>query len=199
MAYVLPWWFEISVNSTVAAELMGVVGTAHDVRAGYFKYYPDKVPPPERTVELTDRFIAAHGAGRFAALGWFRDKDTQQPTLAFQTFDLLELFARLTPAALSDLWHDLKRRIQLYFLTVNALVIAVLLTGSLYYGYGDRHNSVKPCGQRKSRLRRRTAGESRGPAAAASARVRRRGVRRRYPRRPVHGHGSRGSAQIGRR
>jgi len=144
MAYVLLWWFEISVNSTVAAELIRVVGTDHDVRAGYFKYYPDKVPAQERTVELADRFVAAHGAGRFAALGWFRDKDTQQPTLAFQTFDLVELFARLTPPALSDLWHDLKRRIQLYFLTVNALVIGVLLAGSLYYGYGDRHNSVRP-------------------------------------------------------
>jgi len=103
---------------------------------------PDKVPPEQLTVALQDRFIVAHGAGRFAALGWFRDKDSNEPLAAFQTFDLIELFARLTPPGLGDLGHDLKRRIELYFLTVNALVIAVLIAGSIYYGYGDRHNTV---------------------------------------------------------
>jgi hypothetical protein len=48
----------------------------------------------------------------------------------------------LTPPDLGELWHDLKRRIELYFLTVNALVIAVLFAGYSYYGYGDRHNTV---------------------------------------------------------
>lgn len=142
MAYALLWWFEISINSAVAAELIRVVGTDADVQAGYLKYLPDKVPPEQLTVDLHDRFIVAHGAGRFAALGWFRDKDSGEPLVAFQTFDLIELFARLTPPGLSDLGHDLKRRIELYFLTVNALVIAVLITGYLYYGYGDRHNTV---------------------------------------------------------
>jgi hypothetical protein len=142
MAYALLWWFEISVNCIVAAELIRVVGTDADVQAGYLKYLPDKVPPEQLTVDLHDRFIVAHGAGRFAALGWFRDKDSNEPLVAFQTFDLIELFARLTPPGLGDLGHDLKRRIELYFLTVNALVIAVLIAGSIYYGYGDRHNTV---------------------------------------------------------
>jgi Ca2+/Na+ antiporter len=142
MAYALLWWFEFSVNSAVAAELIRVVGTDDDVDAGYLKYLPDKVPPEQRTVELNDRFIAAHGAGRFAVLGWFRDKDSGEPLVAFQTFDLVELFARLTPPALSDLRQDFTRRIELYFLTVNALVIALLLAGYGYYGYGDRHNTV---------------------------------------------------------
>jgi hypothetical protein len=142
MAYALLWWFEFSVNSAVAAELIRVVGTDHDVEAGYLKYLPDKVPPERLTVDLNDRFIAAHGAGRFAVLGWFRDKDSNEPLIAFQTFDLMELFARLTPPALSDLGHDFKRRIELYFLTVNALVIALLFAGYVYYGYGDRHNTV---------------------------------------------------------
>jgi hypothetical protein len=142
MAYALLWWFEFSVNSAVAAELIRAVGTDDDVDAGYLKYLPDKVAPTQRTVELSDRFIAAHGAGRFAVLGWFRDKDSGEPLVAFQTFDLVELFARLTPPALSDLRHDFTRRIELYFLTVNALVIALLLAGYGYYGYGDRHNTV---------------------------------------------------------
>jgi hypothetical protein len=152
MAYALLWWFEFSINSSVAAELIRMVGTDEDVKAGYLKYLPDEVPPEQRTVDLHDRFIAAHGAGRFAALGWFRDKDSHEPFVAFQTFDLVELFARLTPPSLSDLWHDLKRRIELYFLTVNALVIAVLFAGCIYYGYGDRHNIVASVVSAKSVL-----------------------------------------------
>ena len=142
MAYALLWWFEFSVNSAVAAELIRVVGTDDDVEAGYLQYLPDKIPPERLTVDLNDRFIAAHGAGRFAVLGWFRDKDSNEPLIAFQTFDLMELFARLTPPALIDLGHDFKRRIELYFLTMNALVIALLFAGYVYYGYGDRHNTV---------------------------------------------------------
>jgi hypothetical protein len=142
MAYALLWWFEFSVNSAVASELIRVVGTDADVEAGYLEYLPDKVPPQQRTVALNDRFIAAHGAGRFAVLGWFRDKDSGEPLVAFQTFDLVELFARLTPPALSDFGHDFKRRIELYFLTMNALVIALLFAAYSYYGYGDRHHTV---------------------------------------------------------
>src|SRR5258708_7486841 len=40
MAYALLWWFEISVNCIVAAELIRVVGTDADVQAGYLKYLP---------------------------------------------------------------------------------------------------------------------------------------------------------------
>jgi hypothetical protein len=142
MAYALLWWFEFSINRTVADELIAIVGTDDDVRNGYLKYIPDKVPTDQLTVQLSDRFIVAHGAGRFAALGWFIDKDTLEPTAAFQTFDLMELFARLTSDALGDLWHDLKRRIELYFLVVNVGVLGVLVAGYIYYGYGDRHNTV---------------------------------------------------------
>jgi hypothetical protein len=34
----------------------------------------------------------------------------------------VELFQRPTPNSLSDLWHDLRRRIELYFLVVNIAV-----------------------------------------------------------------------------
>jgi hypothetical protein len=142
MAYALLWWFEFCINRTVAAELIAIVGEEDDARSGYLKYVPDKVPEDQLTVQLRDRVIVAHGSGRFAALGWFFDKDTHVPEAAFQTFDLVELFERLTPNSLSDLWHDLRRRIELYFLVVNAAVILVLGAGAYYYGYGDRHNTV---------------------------------------------------------
>jgi hypothetical protein len=144
MAYVLLWWFEYSVNGHVAAELIRVIGTDEEMRSGCLKYVPDLAPPEQLTVAADQRFIVVHGAGRFAAVGWFRDKDSHQPLVAFQTFDLAELFDRLTPPGLADLWHDLERRIELYFLTVNGLVIAVLLAGLFYYGYDDRHNTVAP-------------------------------------------------------
>jgi hypothetical protein len=142
MAYALLWWFEFSINRTVAAELIAIVGTDVDVANGYLTYLPNTVPPEQLTVQLKDRYIVAHGTGRFAALGWFIDKDSHEPELAFETFDLMELFARLTPVGLGDLWHDLKRRVELYFLAVNVCVLGVLVAGYIYYGYGDRHNTV---------------------------------------------------------
>jgi hypothetical protein len=142
MAYALLWWFEFSINRTVAAELIAIVGNEDDVKQGRLTYLPDKVPTDQLMVQLSNRFIVAHGSGRFAALGWIIDKDTHQPEVAFQTFDLVELFARLSADALGDVWHDLKRRIELYFLVVNFSVFAVLVAGYYYYGYGDRHNTV---------------------------------------------------------
>jgi patatin-like phospholipase len=143
MAYALLWWFEFCINRTVAGELIRVVGTQEDLINGYLKYDPTHVPKSQLMVERDDRYIVAHGAGRFAAVGWFKDKE-HHPEVAFQTFELVELFAQLTPAGKGDLWHDLRRRIELYFLTINVLVVAILGAGFYYYGYGDRHNTVAP-------------------------------------------------------
>ena len=142
MAYALLWWFEFAINSTVAAELIAIVGSTDDIKDGYIKYLPNEVPKDKQTVEPAKRFIVPHGSGRFVALGYFFDKTSGDIEAAFQTFDMIELFERLTPDSLSDLWHDLRRRIELYFLVVNAAVVLVLGAGVYYYGYGDRHNSV---------------------------------------------------------
>ncbi|MEP6547276.1 MAG: hypothetical protein ABJD53_07395 [Gammaproteobacteria bacterium] len=144
MAYALLWWFEYAVNACIASELLSIFAAQPDDRSDQVPYPATAISPQARTVEANDRFIVAHGAGRFAALGWFMEKspNLQQPTLAFQTFDLMELFARLTPAGLGDFWQDLKRRIQLYFLTLNALIVLILGCGFGYYGYADRHNTV---------------------------------------------------------
>ncbi|HEY2782330.1 MAG TPA: patatin-like phospholipase family protein [Steroidobacteraceae bacterium] len=142
MAYALLWWFEYSINGSVAVELLGVLDDQNRDRPEEVRYPANTIPESLRTVEVSHRFIAAHGAGRFVLLGWFRDKDTQQPTAAFETYDLMELFSRLTPAGLDDFWHDLKRRIQLSFLTLNFLVALILGLGFYYSGYGDRTNTV---------------------------------------------------------
>jgi hypothetical protein len=142
MAYALLWWFEFCINGTVAAELIAIVGSKKDIDEGYIKYLPSDIPEGDLNVRPSDRVIAPHGSGRFVALGYFFDKTSGEVEAAFQTFDMIELFERLTPDSLSDLWHDLKRRIELYFLAVNVAVVLVLGAGAYYYGYGDRHNSV---------------------------------------------------------
>lgn len=144
MAYCLLWWFEITINTAVAHELIEIIGSEDDIKNGYVKYQPTCMKERLLKVNRADRYIAVHGAGRFVALGWFLDKTTKEPTLAFQAFDLVELFIRLTPRKLADLGHDLRRRIQLYFLTINALIVGLLWLSSIYYGWGDRHNTVAP-------------------------------------------------------
>ncbi len=144
MAFVLLWWFEFAVNGFVANQLLSVFGATSDGESAHVVYPASGIPEKLQTVKPDFRFIVAHGAGRFAALGWFMEKDDvgERPTMAFQTFDVMELFARLTPPGLGDFWQDLKRRIQLYFLTVNALVVIVLGVGLWFAGYDDRQNTV---------------------------------------------------------
>jgi len=153
MAYALLWWFEFSVNGSIAAELLGVLNPAvaakhkRPTETNKVDYSAAAIPEGQRNVDRSDRYITVHGAGRFVALGWFpgKDKDNQATReKAFQAFDLLELFSALTPSASMDFFHDLRRRIQLYFLTLNGLIVAVLFaTYVVYYGYGDAHNTVE--------------------------------------------------------
>ena len=154
MAYALLWWFEFSVNGSIAAELLGVLNPAvaakHRIptETDQVVYSAAAIPEGQRNVNQDDRYITVHGSGRFVALGWFPGKSSQdnQATRepAFQAFDLLELFDTLTPIAYTDFFHDLRRRIQLYFLTLNGLIVAALFaTYVLYYGSGDTHNTVE--------------------------------------------------------
>jgi hypothetical protein len=175
MAYVLLWWFEYAVNGFVANELLGVFGAKSDGESAHVIYPAADIPANAQTVKPDHRYIVAHGAGRFAALGWFieKDDDAQRPALAFQTFDLMELFARLTPPGLGDFWQDLRRRIQLYFLTINALVVIVLGVGLWYTGYDDRQNTVdrivsaKASGNRARLLDLAALLKARGPSTPA--------------------------------
>lgn len=154
MAYALLWWFEFSVNGSIAAELLGVLDPAVAARhkspteTDTVAYPAADIPVAQRNVEMSHRYITVHGAGRFMALGWFPGKDGKDSKIsrepAFQAFDLLELFSILTPSESVDFFHDLRRRIQLYFLTLNGMIVAALfLTYAFYYGYGDEHNTVE--------------------------------------------------------
>lgn len=161
MAYALLWWFEFSVNGSIAAELLGILNPAVAAKhkcpteTDQVVYSAANLTEKQRNVEQGDRYITVHGAGRFVALGWFPgnsgkdNKETKGPAnytreRAFQAFDLLELFDTLTPLGSVDFFHDLRRRIQLYFLALNGLIVAALfLTYVFYYGYGDAHNTVE--------------------------------------------------------
>jgi hypothetical protein len=157
MAYALLWWFEFSVNGSICAELLSILrpevkrepseaqpAGGEIVETEQVPYPADGIAAQARNVEADHRYIAVHGSGRYVALGWFKDKTKDdEPTRAFQAYDLFELFENLTPAEFKDYWHDLKRRIQLYFLSLNgAIVLALGGLFGFYYGYGDEHNTV---------------------------------------------------------
>lgn len=138
MAYLLFWWFEYSVNGAVSISLLRVLGARNNEEI--IDYPID--PQFAGEVKSTGRYLAPHGAGRFAIMGWFIHQDTKKPTAAFHSFELLALFSALTPPKGEDLLHDLYRRAQLYFLFMNALVLACTLSYLLYYGHDDAHNTV---------------------------------------------------------
>lgn len=142
MAYALFWWFEYSVNSAASIALLGVLGTAEQARNQLVPYPID--PRYAGAVKPTDRYIAPHGAGRFAIMGWFWHAEKKCAESAFHTYELLALFRRLMPANATDAFGDLNRRVQLYFLKINSLVAIGALAYLLYYGHGDAANTVAP-------------------------------------------------------
>lgn len=141
MTYALFWWFEYAINTAAGVELLRLLGSDAHAAAGRVPYDPNATAP--LTMPGDHRWIAPHGLGRFVALGWCRDKDSQEPLAAFQSFEFTELFSLLTPPGDEDRRNDLKRRLQLYFLTLNALIIGAFACYFVYYGHGDRTNTVE--------------------------------------------------------
>ncbi len=140
MTYALFWWFEYAINTGAGMELLRLLGSDSDAETGRVPYLPDSTIRVSMPVD--HRWIAPHGLGRFVALGWCRDKDSHEPLAAFQSYDFVELFSRLTPPNDEDRRNDLKRRLQIYFLALNALVAGAFLLYLGYYGHADRSNTV---------------------------------------------------------
>ena len=141
MMYALFWWFEYAINTALAVELLRLLGSDANVATGRVPYHPDATAPV--TMPRDHRWIAPHGLGRFVALGWCPDKDSHEPLAAFQSFEFVDLFSRLTSPGDEDLRNDLNRRVQLYFLALNALIAGAFLLYLGHYGHGDRTNTVE--------------------------------------------------------
>ena len=142
MTYALFWWFEYAINTAATSELLRLLGSDAQAITGRVRYRPGEGVAVHMPAD--HRWIAPHGLGAFVALGWFADKDSGTPVAAFQSFGITELFARLTPPGRQDRSNDLVRRVQLYFLALNALAVLGLGLYLGYYGHGDRSNSVAP-------------------------------------------------------
>jgi hypothetical protein len=142
MAYAALWWFEYAINGPVSVELLRALGGDHDASEECVRYKLATGIPTN--VAATHRVIAPHGAGRLAIMGWLPPTNTNdaRATAAFHTFSFVDLFSALTPIGALDTLHDLNRRIQLYFLSVNVLLLGCVLTYAWYFGHGDRNLTV---------------------------------------------------------
>jgi hypothetical protein len=142
MSYALLWWFEYVINEAVAREMLRLLGSEEEAKAGRVPYEP--AAGTAVNMPADHRWIAPHGAGSLVALGWCPDKDTHAPLAVFQAFSFLELFRRLTPAASEEPRRELERALQSYFLGLNFALLACLAAFFAYYGHGDRTNTVVP-------------------------------------------------------
>lgn len=150
MAYSTFWWFESRVNAIAAATLLKILGCKDPPSQPKVKYEPDvdreghKGTYTNTTRTLVDpqgRWLAAHGAGRFAVVGWFKSPHKEEITEGFYTYGLGELFENLRgvePAAV----HDIHRRVHLYFAGINVLIVAAALWLGTEFGTGDKQNTV---------------------------------------------------------
>ncbi|MEP7207844.1 MAG: patatin-like phospholipase family protein [Casimicrobiaceae bacterium] len=143
MLFVLSWWFELQVNAVLATRLMDVFVDGAPALARVVPYEPGAGFPPGK-VEPTHRYLLAHPLGQFMVVGWFRDNDTQQPTRAFTTYGLVELFDKLAEGRNPEAAHDIDRRTQLYFALVNLVLVAAAGLFWWHFGHDDRRNTVAP-------------------------------------------------------
>ena len=145
MTYVLSWWFESQVNSVLATELLQVLADGDRSDTKVVKYVPGSHFEATHTrVDLHDRYVLSHPIGQFIVVGWFRDRDTGEPTRAFNTYGFVDLLSKLVENRDPEAADEINRRVQLYF----ALVNVVLMLGAAglwwHFGHGDRENTVAP-------------------------------------------------------
>jgi hypothetical protein len=142
-AYVLFWWFEYAINDALSRTLLALLAPAADAKTDEITYTLAR--GISETVADGDRRLVAHGAGLFAVLGYLSaiDPIKKKRTRAFHAFPFIALFSALADKC-PDALNDLRRRIELYFLTVNAAVLTCAVGLALYFGHGDRALTVHP-------------------------------------------------------
>jgi hypothetical protein len=143
MTFVLSWWFEFQVNGVLATRLLAVFADGPPVLAKVVPYVPGTGFSAGK-VELTQRYLLAHPLGQLIVVGWFRDRDTGEPSRAFTTYGLVELFEKLAEGRKPEAAHEIDRQMQLYFALVNLVLIAFAALFWWHFGHDDRRNTVEP-------------------------------------------------------
>jgi len=157
MTYAALWLYEQAINQALGPQILRVLGNCNDVankvEPDYIHYPADDIVNPLAATD--NRYIALHGAGRFAVVGVKLQGDH-----LFHTYTASELFAKLAANAdvveqkvpvhrglhadLTEAAHDIDRRIKLNFNVLNLAVL--LIVGSLlwYTKESDGHRAMEP-------------------------------------------------------
>jgi len=132
MTYVLFWLVEYWLNRVVAVRLLRVLGGGPDELS---VDYPRTGTVPSDIRVLPDgRFVVSHATGRFMAVG---TPSAGQPPVAFNSFSLTGLFARVAEQAPTPQERgyakDIERRAGNYFFSLNAAMLAITAAFIGYY------------------------------------------------------------------
>lgn len=157
MLYVLFWLLEYAINEPLGAALLRVLNA--QALHGYAPYpFTNDKAWNLTEVEFNERYIAVHGAGRFAVVGTYKAEDGREGN-AFHTYGFTELFSALAqaadaypapgtemryPADVLGATTDVGRRIKLYFDLLNATVIVVVIAGVCFVTSFDRRHVTEP-------------------------------------------------------
>lgn len=137
MSYVLSWLVEYWINRTAASELLGMLG-AEDDRISV-AYRPTFKRDPNITVDLPGRYLMSHGIGRILLVGKLVQEPAspttspKKPDAGFHSYNLLGVFSALTKETDRPLLLKIVRSTNLYFYSMNLLVILVILAFALTY------------------------------------------------------------------
>ncbi|MHB1060245.1 MAG: hypothetical protein ACYC0F_20475, partial [Rhodanobacter sp.] len=150
MMYVAFWFFEYWVNRWIGEELLELLCDKPKCDEGFTPcaYVPGKEDKPWAKVQ--GRYIALHGLGRFAALGWFERKDPapgeRKREFAFTTYSFNELFVALGRRQKNgeEIARDVRRRVHLYFTFLNGFLIVAAVGLFLWHRDWSRPLAVEP-------------------------------------------------------
>ncbi|MEJ2345018.1 MAG: patatin-like phospholipase family protein [Gammaproteobacteria bacterium] len=136
-AYFTFWFYEYWINRMLSEAMLGTLdGTTGRTDARINYPVDPAVIPDEIHVKSEQRIIQIHGSERFVAVGMLTKPRPDGPTEAFQFYGRLELFRRIFAWAARSklldfkeakrLGHVLERKIQYYFLALNAALVVAL-------------------------------------------------------------------------
>jgi hypothetical protein len=154
MVYGLLWLFEHVVNQALGIELFSILSPGDPPERGFMPYLVRGFD--NMRVAPSDRYIAMHGAGRFAVVG--RHTNPASEVALFHTYGYAELFSVLAAngALLEDNLQipglakrldegarEVERRAKLYFNLVNAALLLMFACFAVYATSHDRHYSTQ--------------------------------------------------------